>query len=279
MANFRMIYDNAAARASLAVSSFASASLGVANLTTDIKSQVWRTNASTTGVITATWTAAEIIGGVMLPFTNLGSGATIRVQAYTNVADASPIYDSGVQLACAAVPFGLMGWGSDLLGVNAYSYGGLSYGRWWMPEQLAVKKLVVTVVDSLNPSGYIEIGRLVCGRFWEGTRNADYGAALTPVDTTKSFRNDAGDLMSDIGPRHRKLTISLSNLAVAERNTLWNVLWGNGMSVPVYFSLYPDADNAALEQTHQIYCKLMTSAAMSMPSFLQYASSLEFEEV
>lgn len=279
MANFRMIYDNAANRATLAVSSVASAALGAPNLTTDIKSQVWRTNATTTGVITATWAAAELIGGVMLPFTNLTASATIQVQAYTNAADATPVYDSSAVAACAAVPLGLMAWGSDILGVNAYSYGGLSYARHWFPAHIAVKKVVITVIDTVNPSGYIEIGRLVTGRFWEGERQADYGAALTPVDTTKNFRNDAGDLMSDIGPRHRKLTFSMSNLSQTERKTLFDILWGNGMAVPVCFSLYPNSDDPALEQANQVYCKLMTSAAMSMPSFLQYASSLELEEV
>lgn len=277
-ANFRMIYSNTANSATLTSSSAASVSLGVTNLTNDIKSLVLR-SVGTTQTITATWAAAQLTGGVMLPYTNLTSTATMRVQAYTEIADASPVYDTGTVLCCPAVPTGLLGWGTDLLGVNAYSYGGFSTGRLWFSQHYAIKKLVITVIDTLNPSGYVEIGRLVCGRYWEGTRNVDYGAAVTPVDTTHNYRNDAGDLLSDVGPKHRKLTFNLSNLSQADRDALWGILWGNGASVPVFFSQHPNATDTMLEQINQIYCKLTTSPAMASPTFLQYTSALELEEV
>lgn len=277
-ANFRIIYNNAANRATLTASSQASTSLGVGNLLTDIKSQVCR-SVGTSQVITATWPSAELLGGMMLAFSNLTSTGTLRVEAYTEIASVSPVYDSGVVLACPPGPLGLVLWGSEVLGVNAYSCGGFSYGRLWFPAHVAVKKIVVTIADPANPSGYVEIGRLITGKFWEGQRNVDYGVTLTSVDTTKNFRNDAGDLMSDIGPRHRKITFNLSNLGITERNTLWGLLRGNGTAIPVYLSLFPNAADAPLEQAHQIYGKLVTSPAMSMPSFLQYASQLDLEEI
>lgn len=277
MANFRIIHDNAADRAVLGVSSSASAALGAANLKTDRKGEIWRASA-TQGTITATWASAETLGGVMLPYTNLGPGSTIRVKGYTNAGDALPAYDSGAVLGCPPLPADQPDTRAQAAGVNSYAYTGAACARLWFPN-ITVRKLEVIVSDPTNPSGYIEIGRLVCGRYWEGQKNADYGAGVTPVDRTELVRNDGGDLVPDIGTQHRKLTFALSNLTRPDRNVLWNVLAGNGKRVPIFVSLFPEDADVGLEQQHQLYGRLVTSPAMSMPSFLQYASSLEIEEI
>lgn len=279
-ANFRIIYDNAANRGTLSASSQASASLAVGNLLTDLKGQVWRSSsaAAASTVLTLTNPTAMQVGGVAAAYSNLTVAATMRVQVYTLSTDSSPAFDSGHVLACPAAAIALSDWGAGGAGVNAYAYGGGACGRQWFTH-VSGQKIVISIVDTANPAGYVEVGRLIVGRFWEGVRNIDYGVALSIVDTTKNFRNDAGDLLSDVGTRHRKLTAALSNLASAERSTLWNILWGNGMSSPMFLSVFPNADDTALEQAHQGWFKLMSSPAMAMPSFAQCASSLELEEV
>ncbi len=277
MTNFRIIYDNKADRATLAVSSTAG-TLVAANLLTEIKSQTWRST-STTASITATWTTGYLVGGVWLPFTNLTSAATIRVRVYTEAADPSPAFDSGTVLACPATPLGLWGWGSSPLGANAFSYGGGAYGGVWISAPTTGKKVVIDLVDSSNSSGYIEAGRLVIGSYWEGAKGADYGASLSAVDTSKQLRNDAGDLMTDRGTIHRHETVPLTTLSPTERTTLWNILVGNGMFRPVFFSLYPEDVDTGLEQSHMLYGKLMSSPAVSVPAFREYATTLDLEEM
>ena len=78
MANLRIIYDNAADRATLTASTTAGA-LGVANLQNNRKGRPWRAT-GTTARLAATWAAPERIGGVFLPFCNLSPTATMRVR-------------------------------------------------------------------------------------------------------------------------------------------------------------------------------------------------------
>lgn len=277
MPNFRIIYDNKADRATLTTSSTAG-TLVASNLLTEIKSQVWRST-STTASITATWAAGYLVGGVWLPFTNLTSAATIRVRVYTEVADVSPAFDSGTVFACPALALGLWGWGSTPLGVNAYSYGGGTYGGVWLSTPTTGKKVVIDLVDSSNTSGYVEAGRLVVGSYWEGSKGADYGASLSAVDTSKQLRNDAGDLMTDRGTVHRHEAIPLTTLSPTERTTLWNMLVGNGMFRPVFFSLYPENADTGLEQSHMLYGKMTDSPAVSVPAFREYATTINLEEM
>src|SRR5438874_12331165 len=105
MPNIRVIYNNAADRATLTADTTAG-SLAVTNLLSDIKSAVWRAT-KTSGTITATWTKAEPIGGVILPFCNLSSEALVRVRGYANVNDTTPLFDTGNIQACPSLPLGI----------------------------------------------------------------------------------------------------------------------------------------------------------------------------
>lgn len=277
MANLRIIYDNAADRAAITASS-AAGTMTAERLLTDIKADVWRSS-GTSATITATWTKPEIIAGIFLPFCNLSAQATIRACGYEHLGDQMPLFDTGTVEACSAPVLGLWGWGSQPLGSNAYAYGGSTYARVWVPAPGAVQKLVIDVSDPANKSGYIEAGRLVCGAYWEPAANADYGAPVRAVDTSKHYRTDAGDLVTDIGTRHRTQSIDLSSMNALDRATLWDIVSGNGMARPVLFSLYPNHADARIEQTHQMYAKLADTVAVTTPYLQRYATTLNLEEI
>jgi hypothetical protein len=283
MPNLRVIYDNAADRATLSASSSVGA-LVAANLKSDLKSVVWRSDTAGAGAtplasLTLTWATPEIIAGVALPYCNLSSQATLRVYGYTNAADSVPLFDTGAVLACPNAGFGLWNWGAVPLGANAYAYGGGALGRVWVPVPGAVRKLIIELSDPGNPGGYIEASRLVCGAYWEPAKNVDYGASAQPLDHSKNFRNDAGDLMSDQGARSVKLALPMSKLDPTDRARLFSILRGNGITRPVFVSVFPNDTDTAREQDHQLYGKLVTTPSMTLPSFNLAAATLEIESI
>lgn len=273
----RIIYDNAAARATLTASSEASSSLAAANLKTPSKGQVWRAT-STSATLTLTWGALETIAGVALPFCNLTAAATIQVKGYTNTTDTTPLFDTGAVTACPGPTLGLWGW-TNPLGANAFAYGGGTYARCWVPVPGACRKVTITLADPTNPAGYVEAGLLVVGAYWAPQIGADKPAPFTPVDLSTHYRNDAGDLMTDVGTRHRKLDLSLSSLSPADRNNLWYVLRGNGMNQPLFVSVFPDDADPQLEQDYMIYAKLTSVSAVQFAGFQRFATTLALEEV
>jgi hypothetical protein len=276
MSNLRIIYNNAADRATLSADSEAG-SLVVENLTTIIKSEVWR-SASTAGQITATWTGAETINCVALPYTNFTNDATMRVRGYTNVADASPAFDTTALDCCPYSAAGVFGWDINAPGVANFGYGGAVYAVLWFIGG-AVKKLIIDLADSGNAAGYIEAGRLVVGDYWEPDYNADYGLQLGYKDASEHKRNDAGDLMTDIRPRSKTLTFGLSQASPADRAKLMRILRGNGKPGPLYISIFPGDDDAELEQDYQIYGKLSDMSAITLAQFESYANSLTIDEI
>lgn len=276
MSSLRIIYDNAADRATLVASSSAG-SLTVNNLLTDVKSEVWRST-SAVSTITATWPAGELCGAVALPFSSLSSAALMRVRAYTHAADTTPVIDTGFVAACASADFDNMEWGKMPLGVNSYSYGGGTYGVVWF-DVVSAEKLVIDIDDSSNPLGYIEASRIVTGTYWSPLYNADYGAQISLVDTSKQERTDAGDLRTDRGTLHKRLSFDLSMMVAADRNTLWNILRGSGTHSPIYCSLTPESEDAFEEQVFQVYGKLTRSSPIRYQYINQFSSQIELEEV
>ena len=283
MPNLRVICDNAAARAALTASSSVGA-LTVGNLNVPMKSVVWRSasaaaGATPTATLTATWPSPEIIAGVVLPFCNLTSQATLRVRGYSLPGDTVPLFDTGAVLACPALTLGTWPWGTIPLGANAYSFGGSACARVWIASAGAVKKLVIDISDPGNPGGYIESSYLVAGSYWEAEKNADYGASAQPVDSSKNYRNDAGDLMSDIGPRSGKMSFNLAKMGPSDRNTAWSLLRGRGITQPVFISLFPESADTGLEQQFQMYGKLVTTPAMTLPFFNIASATIEVESI
>lgn len=273
----RILYDNKADTASVLTQSSTAGSLAAANLLTDIKTEVSRSTA-TSQTFTLNWASAIVANMAALPFCNLTSTATMRARGYTNVADSSPAVDSGTVLCCAYQPFGLWSWGMLPLGVNAFSYGGYAYARAYFAAT-PIKKLVIDVVDVDNTLGYIEAGRLVTGAYWQPDIDPGFGLSVAPQSNTSHRRNDAGDLRTERRPVSRLLKLSLGLIqSAADRAQVYDILRGNGMTRPVFLSLFAENADPALEQSHQIYGKLSDSA-MANPDWGIFSAPLEIQEI
>ncbi|MDO8039184.1 hypothetical protein O3301_22050 [Janthinobacterium sp. SUN211] len=276
MTNLRIIYDNAGDRAVLTASSQADA-LGPANLQREGKFSVLR-SLGLALTITATWPTPEIIGCVALPFCNLTPTATIRVRGYVEPGDAVPDFDTGIVSACEYAVLGMWDWGALPLGVNAFSYGGGTYARCWLP-MVSVKKLVIELADPDNPAGYIEAARLVAGPYWSPEQNASYGAGVMSVDTSTQNRDGAGGQTVARGALYRKLSLALDHMTPLDRAEVWRIVRGNGLSRPLLVSLYPESDDGELEQAHQVYGRIASNSAITTPYYLAYATNIEIEEM
>ena len=304
--NLRIIYQNAADTSSTTItaSSTASASTSTSNLKLDPKAQVWRSGSVTTPISNGTYTAKAnlvvtfaaltTVGGVMLPFCNLSSAATIRVRGYTGTAPVmlgttdSPtvtatgtlVFDTGTILACPYQPIGLWNWGTQPLGVNSYSYGGGTYARAWVTSQPSCTSLLIEIVDTANYSPYIEASRLIIGSYWSPKYNTSFGLSQTPKDLSTNARSESGDLISNRGTIYNSVSFDLTYLTPSDRLEMSRILRGNGISKPLFVSLFPDnTSDPAKEQAHQVYGKLSQLSGIQHTMFDIYGTQIEIEEI
>lgn len=121
------------------------------------------------------------IGIVALAANNLSTGATYRLQLYSDSGFSTSIYDSGtVSLYPAGtIPYGQIPWGMS---------------NWWtalplteeierfqrnlwhvLSDAMVAQYGELQITDESNPDGYVQAGRLFVGHTFQPTRNVGYG--------------------------------------------------------------------------------------------------------
>lgn len=278
MANLRIVHNNAVPRALSLAATTTAGSLAISNIQSDLKSDIWRSTAATTQDITITWTNAEVVKMCAVAFASLTASATMRVRGYTNAGDAigSPLFDSGT-IACFAAD--QYEWGiNSTLSSNLYGFGGGKSGALYFTGG-SVKKLIVSITDTTNPNGYIELAKIICGDYWEPSINCQYGVSLQSNETTKHERDDAGNLRVDRGPKWKTLSVDCEYMPTADRDILWRIMYGNGMTKPVFFSLSPGSSDINEEAMYEIYGKLTRTSAMKYQFYNQFNQTIEIEEI
>ena len=284
MTNLRIIHDNTADRATLTASSQAG-TMGPANLQVDRKSAVLRATGLSQSV-TATWPTQEAIACVALIFTNMTSGARMRVRGYERLDGSAPAIDTGWMMPCPEAPLESYPFGELPLGWNAYQWGGTNtWARgggadavaWFAPT--FVRQLVIEVHCPDLREGYIEISRLVTGNYWSPEYNAEYGASVQLQDTTEVYRTAAGTAKTAVGTTSDKLAINLAHLTPPDRARLMRILRECGPVRPLLFSLFPENPDPLLEQDHMIYGRVANLDAVSTPYYETYAAPLQIEGI
>lgn len=278
MANLRILSDNAVDRALSVAASNTVAALPASNMQTDYKTEVWRTLSGSQSTITLTWPSSELVNCVIFAFSNLSPTATAFVRCYAEN-DATITSTILSQTLAPSTNFGDVGWGTAPIGSNAANYGGGAYGTIWFPSPRTVKKLSILITDLDNTSGYMEAGRLIVGNYWSPTYNAEAGATLGIVDTSKNERADSGELRTDRGTIHKTLSFEMNYLTNADRNQMYGIM-RNGIYKPMFVCLTPESvDDTMGEQIHQLYGKMTRTSALKYQLLGQFSTSLELEEI
>jgi len=271
MPNLRIIYDNAADRSALVASTTAGA-LAVANLQTDVKSDVWRATA-TSASISGALPGVETASGVHL-IGNFSPTATIRVRLYSDAGRTAMVFDSGFVPACPAPALVPRGW-TPVQAASAYAYGGGAHARVWFAER-AYRGYTIDLVDANNLQGYIEAARLIIGAYWSPAYNASE-ASMTPVDTTVLYRTDAGDQAADAGHIYRQVSIDMSAMPAADRTACARFL-RNSRAYPILLSLFPESQDLELERDNAIYGRRAQDSELAIQNSVTYGTKIAIEE-
>ena len=275
MSNLRIVSTNVGQSASLTASTEAG-TLVVENLQLESKTKVWRST-STTASITAIFTSTTV-SCVSLPITNLTSTATLRVRVYTTSGSGTPARDTGNTLCCEYTTIDKIDFADGPLNANTFSYGGGTYATLFFTPTVG-EKVIIDIIDSSNTNGYVEASSIVIGKYWEPVHNAEYGASIALRDTSKHSRNDSGDLMTSRGARYKRLGFTLSMMQAADRTSLMEILIRNGLSVPLFISLFPESTDDQEKQIYQIFGQLTKLGAISRYRIGLDKGSVEVDEV
>jgi hypothetical protein len=273
MPNLRLIYDNAADRATLTASSTAGA-LVASNLQTDLKGQIHRSTGTSVSY-TLTWAAGEGISAAAIPACNLSASATIRVRLYSDAAGTVLLADSGTLFACPGAPLGEWDWSAPI-NANSFIFGGYSKTAVWFSSIHFARRCVIDLIDTDNPAGHIDAARLVAGVYWSPAHGAGHGVQASVTDESVISRNDAGDLLADRGAQHETLSVPLPYITEADRARLMQIFRYVGTAQNFFFSLFAGDGMSLKEQDHMLFGK-RSNGSINFDFFNAHSTKIEME--
>ena len=276
-ANIRLIYDNAADRATLAASPALVTTLPVGNLQDPSRGKPARTTSTADQVITGDFPGIELIGGMAITRHNLSSSAQLRLELFASTGlGGALLFDSALFNAIPAFGWGEFGWG-------AAGWGGSVFDDW--PDRFSTLYFVavlarsfrLTIKDAANPAGYMQIGRLFLGPYFEPSENMSYGLNCAPVEDSKQTRTDGGTLRTDPSGSYRRWSFSLDALPAEERVVITEIMRKQGKRKDMFLNCFPGVGGVK-ERDYAGAVKLTKLPDVPHDYYNNWRAALEFEE-
>lgn len=276
--NLRLVPKNAADAATLTASPAVETSLPVSNLQNILRARIMRTTSAAAQTISGTW------GGTGYPVNmaailrhNIESAGTWRVQLYSDAAWTTQIYDSGNVTAIDSLTLGELDWGVSPLGSGLYdAFLGQRNSAIYFPEVTAVS-FKITITDTGNSAGYIDVSRLWLGQYIAPAYNVSYGLQLAWRDNTTQVRTDGGSLRSDGGQPWREIRFSLDALPEADRSAWSDVFRYAGRRLDVFVSVFPES-GGEIERDYMMAAKFSELPTTEKHVFQFYRAAVTLEE-
>jgi hypothetical protein len=247
MPNLRIIYDNKADAATIVASTTGSGS--VDNLKNTQKTSVHRSGGPTV-TYTLTWSTAQSINCVALPATNLQASDTIKLELYTEAADATAVYETADLKACTGRVTALYNK-TTLPTYVDFGFGGATKTSVWLTTTYQVKKLIITLTSTSVAA--IDCSRLICGTYWESSRQVNNGIQLGYEDLSEITTTRSGNTYEDRKPISETMQFDLEYISDLDRQQLQKIMRSWGSSALMYFCVFPDNTNPEVTQSYSIY--------------------------
>jgi hypothetical protein len=249
MANLRIIYNNVADLATITASTTASGSgFAADNMKNAQKTSVHRSTGATV-TYSLIWISDQIINSIALPATNLTGNDTIAVTLYD--ASSSVVASSGTVTACLSRSV-LLQTGAKTTDYTQFSFGGATKTSVWFNNTYANIRRVDILLTSTNVS-QIDCARIICGNYWEPTRQVDKGIELGFTDQSDITTTRSGNTYVDRKPIVETMNFQLQYLSDPDRATFMKIMRAWGSSGLIYICIFPDNTNPEITQAYSIY--------------------------
>jgi len=236
MSNTRLLYDSDTWDAATITSSSEEGDLIDDNAVNDYVGRAWRTTGDSAEWIKFDLGAAATITEVSLAGLNLTSAATVTVEGHTSDSWASPDVQEVIAIATNAdsVVFQRL---------TIFLTAGTSK-RWWR----------ITLVDAANTDGYIEVGRIKGGAYYELNRNMDDNFKVSKADPSEGEPQPGTLSAFRSRTSFRRAALNFTLIDVTQRRKMEAVFDKVGNNTPLVVSL--DPDDYPSEQS--MFCRMLT---------------------
>lgn len=249
MSNVRFLYTMKFDAATISSSSEV-AGLPDGNVVQEFVGKKWRSTGDAAEWIKFDLGAASKITMVVIFGHNLTSGATVTLEAHGTDVWTTPDYSHVLASTGSAT-------------VPIVEFLDQTY-RWWR----------ITIADGSNPDGYIEVGRICAGEFYEPGVNVLETVQKSLVDPSIIEESDGKQGYAIEKTKYRVYAVQFGDISAAQQAELETMFRAVGKTRPLVFALDPDS----YPENDTIYCKIKSDLNRAMKALAYGDVPMSFEE-
>lgn len=283
-ANLVISFKNALEHPAAVLTTTATPILPLANIQNRKRNRIFRYAASDGKVIRCTYDGSGVYASVASILRhNLEPAATWRFKAWTGVTDWSGTadIDSTDLVAIASASLGTLDWGVEPLGSGLFDpFYGQRMSRFFFTRAL-ILCWEITINDSGNSSGNIDLSRAWVGDGFEFTYNPVYGGTKGGwQESSELWETDGGSPHVDAVIPYRRLTLDLQYMPEADRAMLMDGarFCGKGRR-SVWMSLLPNNSSPELERDYEGEWLIVEMPEPGFAEYLRYSTQIVLREV
>lgn len=263
--------------------------------TTDERmSTMARSTDATTGstIIKGTFTIDRDIRVFVLQRHNLSLSATVRLDLYTDAAWSTPVTTgsgpgqytpSAINAWSTFYPPGALNWGHPSLWTGQISVedqkGYLFDYLYVLPSQVICKSYKVTIVDTGNTDGYVQLARCILAPGWQPNINMAFGAGVQWNDPSEMTKSLGGVKWFNRKTKFRSVTGTIDSMTTESGVGAWFELQRQiGITDELYFVFDPDDVYQAMK-LRSFLCTFKQLDPLTFPYNTNCAAAFALEEV
>jgi len=275
--NMRVVYENYIDTATLSASPAMVATLPEENLQKLSRSRVARTTSLAQQQILGNLASTKLVSSLVLWRHNLSASATMRLELFDGAGQTgNTVYDSGTIETSTYKSLGDLNWGIDPFESSVFDAWGVYWSVLWFAPA-AASSFRITLNDSSNADGYMEITRAILGPYIEPFFNPSYGMRLGWQETSKQERTDGGTLHSDPSSNFRNLEFSLDMLTETDRPKFLEFIRLVGKRKDFFISVFPEVGGEQ-ERDYCMLAKLVQDSSHTSSFYAHFSQALKMQE-
>jgi hypothetical protein len=189
----RFLWNNLADSAAVTASSSA-ADHPVSNIGIRWPGRTWRSTGVAAEWVKFNLGSAQNIKALIIFNHNFQLGATVKIQANSSDDWAAPPIDVTLTVTAEKITYY---WAAS----QAY--------QWWR----------ISIADAGNPDGYVEIGRVFLGGYFEPTRNHDNNWSMPWIDPSVISASTGDQASADVKPGHYEFSFNFPSIKYPDNET------------------------------------------------------------
>jgi hypothetical protein len=152
----------------------------------------------------------------------------------------------------------LLQTGATTTDYTQFSFGGATKTSiWFTTLYTTVRSLTITLTST--SVSQIDCARIICGQYWEPTRQVDKGIELGFSDQSEIITTRSGNTYVDRKPIIETMNFQLQYLSDADRTVFMKIMRAWGVGGLIYICVFPDNTNPEITQAYSIYGRNQTN--------------------